>query len=510
MGEKAAHALCEKRDMHWRHSTPEAQGMDAASLAEALALVHATNLPLHSITVIRNGALVLDAYIYPYGPGVLHNIASVTKSVTSALIGIAIDRGYMRSVAQPVLEFFPGRLVPHLDAQKRAITVEHLLTMTSGLDCGFTPMEAELFAMMRSPHWAEFTLGLPMKLAPGTRFAYCSPGVHLLAELIRATTGESPADFARRYLFAPLGMQEVVWPADPQGVNHGFGGLRLHPHDMARLGSLYLHQGTWDGRLLLLPAWVAASTSPRVAVPPGSRPVLVSSYGYLWWIGPGFYAAAGQGGQVIAVHPALRLVVVLTGGVPWTHRHRLFAPDGLLRGYLFPAAVSPQPLPDNPAAHAYLTSLVDAALQPPAPHAVAPLPATAHRIAGKTYRLDENRLGWRSVALGFESDAGWLAVEQQGIGSTQPFAVGLDNVYRWSPGRFGIPVAVRGAWQTEETFTLEFNEVGNINDWRFTFTFRDDHVILTMHETTLLLDLQVEGQVADGEQAVDVPTGPAG
>jgi len=163
----------------WRTSTPEEQGMDSAKLSGALEFVHVTSLPLHSVTVIRHGALVLDASFYPYGSGMLHNVASVTKSVISALIGLALHKGHIRSVAQSMRECFPSRTVPNLDAHKRAMTVEHLLTMTSGLDCGFTPTEAELFEMLRSQHWVEFALGLPMKLVPGTRFAYCSPGVHL-------------------------------------------------------------------------------------------------------------------------------------------------------------------------------------------------------------------------------------------------------------------------------------------------------------------------------------------
>jgi Beta-lactamase len=136
---------------HWRTSTPEAQGMDSAKLSAALEFAHATSLPLHSVTVIRHGALVLDASFYPYGPGMLHNGASITKSVISALVGLAVHKGHIRSVAQPVLECFPDRTVPNLDAHKRAMTVEHLLTMTSGLDCGFTPTEAELFEMLAEP-----------------------------------------------------------------------------------------------------------------------------------------------------------------------------------------------------------------------------------------------------------------------------------------------------------------------------------------------------------------------
>ena len=477
---------------HWRSSTPEEQGMDSATLAGALEFARDTNLPLHSITVIRNGSLVLDAYFYPYGPGVLHDVASVTKSVTSALIGIAIDQGHLRSVEQPMLEFFPGRTVPNLDTHKRAITVEHLLTMTSGLDCGFAPTEAELFAMLRSQNWVEFALGLPMKLAPGTRFAYCSPGVHLLAGIIRATTGESPVDFARRHLFEPIGIQEVVWPADQQGVNHGFGNLHMHPHDMARLGYLYLHQGAWESKQILRPAWVSASTSPRVSVPSDGSG-WVRSYGYLWWISPGFYAAVGRGGQVIAVHPEKHMVVVLTGGGSVTYVKGLFAPTGLLLGHLFPAAVSAQSLQTNLAAHARLASLVEATTRPPAPEAVAPMPDTARRIAGKTYRLDENRRGWHSFALRFAPDEGSLAI--QIMGSQLHFAVGLDNVYRLSPGIFGLPVAARGAWKAADAFALELNEVGNINDWRITFTFRDDRVILTVAEMTGLPGVTVEGRI---------------
>jgi CubicO group peptidase (beta-lactamase class C family) len=463
---------------HWHTSTPEEQGMDSAKLAGALEFARATDLPLHSITVIRNGALVLDVYFYPYGPGVLHDTASVTKSVTSALIGIAIDQGHIHSIQQPALEFFPSRSVPNLDASKGAMTIEHLLTMTSGLDCGFAPGEAELFEMFRSQHWVEFALGLPMKLAPGTRFAYCSPGVHLLAGIIRETTGENPVNFARRHLFEPLGIHEVMWPADPQGVNHGFGNIRLHPHDMARFGYLYLHQGTWEGRQLVRPAWVSASTSPRVSLQLGFG--LVRSYGYLWWIGPGFSVAIGRGGQVIVVHPEKHMVVVLTGGAAETHIKRLFEPEGLLLGHIFSAAVSTQPLPVNLVAPARLTSLVEAATRPPA--AVAPLPETASQVAGKTYRLDENWLGWRSFTLHFAPGEGRLTIDDRVRGPQQPLAIGLDNVYRLSPGRFGIPVALRSAWKAEDVFALELNEVGNINDWRFTFTFRDNRVTLTGEE----------------------------
>jgi CubicO group peptidase (beta-lactamase class C family) len=159
----------------------------------------------------------------------------VTKSVTTTLVGIAADQGKLR-LDDPVLSFFPDRAVANRDARKERVTVAHLASMTSGLDCVATPDEPTLAEMTASADWVQFTLDRPMVAEPGTTFSYCSPGMHLLSAVLTRATGMSELDFARQNLFEPLGIRDVVWPVDPQGFNHGWGDVYLYPRDAAKLG----------------------------------------------------------------------------------------------------------------------------------------------------------------------------------------------------------------------------------------------------------------------------------
>ena len=242
----------------------------------------------------------------------LHDLASVTKSMTSVLVGIAIDKGLIDSVRQPVVSLLPAAVRGKADAQLRAMTVENLLTMTSGLDCGFEPRERELAAMRRSDNWPAFALALPMRAAPGTHYAYCSCNNHLLSAILSARTGESALAFARTHLFDPLGISAASWPADSHGQSHGWGDLHLFPKDLARIGELYRNGGTWKGRRIVSESWVRQSTRPLVRVRDGV------GYGYSWWINtartPAIYEAVGRGGQRVAVVPDKELVIVFNGG----------------------------------------------------------------------------------------------------------------------------------------------------------------------------------------------------
>ena len=168
----------------WAHSTPEAQGMDSNVLADAFDYIREHHIPIHSLQVVRNGYLVVDAYFWPFQDNQVHDLASVTKSVTSTLAGIAIGQHKLTGVNEPVLAALGKPSVANASAQKDAITVEHLLTMTSGLDCHFDHGEITLSQMMASRDWVRFMLDLPMAAAPGSHYEYCSPGMHLLSAVI--------------------------------------------------------------------------------------------------------------------------------------------------------------------------------------------------------------------------------------------------------------------------------------------------------------------------------------
>jgi CubicO group peptidase (beta-lactamase class C family) len=459
--------------------------MDSVLLARAIDFIREKNLRVHSLLVIRNGYIVAEAYFYPFARGSKHDLASVTKSFTSTLVGIAVDKGYIKSVQQPVLDFFPGRTIANVDANKRAMTLEHLLTMTSGLQCINEPSEVTLSQMMASPDWVQFMLDLPMSDEPGTRFVYNSGGSHLLSAIIRETTGMSASAFAQKHLFEPLGISDVVWPFDPQGVNnHGWGSLKLTPRDMAKLGYLYLNEGCWDGKQVVSPEWVAAATREHVFL----HGTLQDGYGYQWWCwwvsprGHG-YSAVGRGGQRIFVLPYKDMVVAVTAGTGDRDQAKL---DEQLPSFIIPAAKSTIPLPPNPKGVALLESTVrQAALCQTQAKPVPPLPEMARKVSGHTYALDANPYGLVALSLTFprqeEAVFGVSVVEDN---RTLEFPVGLDNLFRISPGRFGLPAAAKGFWETDNVFVLELDEIGNINHWRAQMAFEGEEVTVMMKEMT--------------------------
>jgi CubicO group peptidase (beta-lactamase class C family) len=453
----------------WQRSAPEEQGMDSQRLAEAVDwLRDQDRYRIHSLTVVRHGYLVLDAYFYPFSAGSLHDVASVTKSLMSTLVGIAVTRGDIPSVDAAMLGFFEGREVANRDGGKESITVKNLLHMNAGLQCTADPTELTLIEMMQQPDWVQYALDLPMSAAPGRSWVYCSPGVHLLSALLQQATGQSSADFARQQLFDPLGFGDVVWPADPQGVNLGYGDVRMTAHDMARLGYLYLAQGEWDSRRLLSADWVSAATIAPQGPQPGG-----SGYGYLWWLTADGYAARGRGGQYIRVLPQQDMVVVTTGGggSSWDTL------ETLLSSYLKPAVKSELSIRANAAGVAALQATVErAAGRPPyEPLPPAELPAVAQAISGRTYRLEDNAFNLQTLSVFFEQeDEALITITNTGQPAGDPrfeWRIGLDDLERLHPGRFDMPAAAKGSWQSEDTFSFEVDEIGNNNRWRVTLRF---------------------------------------
>lgn len=337
----------------WQTDTPEAQGMDSRILAEMLDTIDRQEHGIDSVTVIRDGYLVMDASIYPYTEGMKHEIRSCTKSIISLLIGLAIEKGAIEDVETPVLEFFPDRMVANLDANKEKMTLEDLLTMSSGFRCrdSYLYNWDGLYQMRDSQDWVQFMLDLPMEAAPGDRFEYCNGGSFLLSAILTETTGMTGLEFAEEHLFGPLGITDVAWPMNPQGITIGWGDLRMLSHDMAKIGYLMLRNGQWEGEQIIPARWVAESTRKHLPA------TLQDGYGYQWWVDDsGFYMALGYGGQFIFVVPEENLVVVFTSELP---ENDFYVPQMLLEGYILPAVVSAEPLPRDPAAEAMLQQRIE-------------------------------------------------------------------------------------------------------------------------------------------------------
>jgi CubicO group peptidase (beta-lactamase class C family) len=268
---------------------------------------------MKSLLVARHGQLIGERYYNGAGPDSPHDVRSVTKSFLSALVGIAIDKGYLESVEQTLGDLFAD-VVDSLDEEKAAITLENLLTMSAGQDWHELGGESEFNEWMNSPNQVEYVLEKPMVNTPGTVFNYSDGGAHLISVILTEATGMDPESFAAEHLFAPLGIDRRSWLVDKQGYAIGGVGLQVTPRDMVAFGTLYLNDGTFERRRVISEEWVRTSTAVRIltdnAVPYGT------AYGYLWWRGVvdgyPFYMATGYGGQFIVNVPDLDLVVVAT------------------------------------------------------------------------------------------------------------------------------------------------------------------------------------------------------
>ena len=300
----------------WRASTPEEQGMSSAKLLEMeqqIALLPWGN-HVKSVLIIRNGYIVHESYYDPaYGVNQIVNIYSCTKSVSSALIGIAIEEGHIGGVNETMVDLFENRTIANLDSRKQAVILQYLLTMQSGIDWDEWPYgpTSSFTYMVDSPNWVQYVLDRLMRDDPGTVWDYNSGGSHLLSQILNQTVGNSTRTFAEDRLFTPLGITNYQWDEDPQGVVFGAAWLHLRPRDMAKFGFLYLNNGTWDGDQLIPAAWVNESTSLFGYPYSESEPY---GYGYQWWLNLEIngYLAIGYNGQQINVVPEHNLVVVFT------------------------------------------------------------------------------------------------------------------------------------------------------------------------------------------------------
>lgn len=472
----------------WQSSAPETQGIDSAKLAEGLLVMREQKIDIHSLLIVRNGFVVLDANFYPYDGSTFHNLASVTKSIMPALLAMAAEQGKL-DLDAPMLSFFPDRTIANRDALKERITVRHLASMSSGLDCTPEPDEPTFHEMMASPDWVQFALDRKVAWEPGTHFVYCSPAMHLLSPILQQATGMTALDFARQNLFGPLGIQDVLWLSDPQGFNVGAADIYLHPHDMAKIGCLWLNGGVWDGQQIVPRKWVDASVNIQMAETESKE-----AYGYGWWVSrgndPRYYFATGRGGQRITVAPELSLILVSTGG-----GFDFSEIDPLV----VPALVDmDKPLPENPDGVARLEAAVTTVAQPPVAQPVTPLPDIAKEISGKTFVFEPNSTTMETVVLEFDDyDGATMHFKQFGSKQVVSVPIGLDGVYRMSVGYHGLSQGFRGYWADPQTFILEYDNIANNDHAMIQLRIEGKRVLMSVRETAHELSLQVEGRLQE-------------
>jgi CubicO group peptidase (beta-lactamase class C family) len=318
---------------------------------------------VHSVLIVKDGWLVFEEYFAGYsydwwdpqfrGRNVefdidaTQNVHSVTKSITSSLLGITVDHGFIQSVDEPVFAFFPE--YSHLrDESKDRITLAHLLTMTSGLDWNENDvppgdMSNDVVQLFVVSDPIAYILAKAVVAEPGTRWQYNSGGVNLLGEVIRRATGARVDEFAGQQLFARLGIADYEWNYINADVVFTSGDLGIRPRDMAKLGYLYLNGGLWNGERIVSQGWIEASTNESVSFDRDDW----TGYGYLWWLRTYHvnsaayhtFQALGWGGQRSIVFRDLDMVVVFTGG-NYVTPERV---DEIIVQYILPAVAQQNP-----------------------------------------------------------------------------------------------------------------------------------------------------------------------
>jgi CubicO group peptidase (beta-lactamase class C family) len=276
---------------------------------------------IHSVLILKDDKLVLEEYfegltdfgygdIITYSRDQKHDLASATKSITSILVGIAIDKGFITSIDNPIIDYFPKYEGLIYDD----ITIRHLLTMTAGFEWNehaytyYDPRNI-LLQLIDSDDPVDFIFSLPMENTPGIKYRYNGACTNLLGEIVKRTSGSSLDDFSEEYLFGPLGISDFEW--DKIGdLTYASGGLDMRPIDLLKIGYLFLKNGIWDGDQIVTQNWISDSTSAQLYYPIGFG----QNYGYQWWVGVKNYSARGWGDQFLWVFPDLDLIIVITAG----------------------------------------------------------------------------------------------------------------------------------------------------------------------------------------------------
>jgi CubicO group peptidase (beta-lactamase class C family) len=350
VGENAAQ---QTKNDGWSTASPESIGLTAKPLSEMSSVIRAGEFKkIGSILIARHGKLIFEDY-FDGDTTSLRDTRSATKSITDALIGIAIDEKKLSGVDARVLQLLPehARKLQNPDPRKDKITVEDFLTMSSPLECddwndASRGNEERMYAV---EDWAQFILDLPIRgrmhvgeqVDPppyGRYFSYCTGGVFTLSEVLQKATGVRTDRYAQEKLFAPLGITDAQWVYSPLDIPQTGGGLRLSSRDLLKIAQLYLDGGVWQGRRIVDESWVRASTEPHARIDDDTE------YGYLWWLKsfksggksyPAFFMS-GNGGNKVAVFPGLDLAVVITSTNYNTHgMHE--QTEKLLTDYILPS-----------------------------------------------------------------------------------------------------------------------------------------------------------------------------
>jgi CubicO group peptidase (beta-lactamase class C family) len=372
------------------NSTPEAEGVASEGIVQFLDAVEMGENELHSLVILRHGKIISEAWWSPYGKDLRHVMFSVSKSFTSIGVGIAISENKLK-LTDKVYTFFPQSLPDTLSANMKEMTVQHLLTMSTGMNAD------PLYKARTAKNWPLLFLSSPVENKPGSVFIYNNMATFMLSAIVQKATGQKLVDYLKPRLFDPLNITNYKWDDTPEGYTLGAIGLKITSHDMAKFGQLMLQKGNWQGKQLVPSSWVEAATSFQIQgnAPENPTPKEFNDweqgYGYQFWRGrEKSFRADGLGGQFIVVLPEKDAVVVLTAAASNTQKEL-----DLVWKYLVPA-MQDKALPENKKAQANLKNRIDVLS---GERLVERPSKLAKKISGKHIEVSKNEAGISGLSI---------------------------------------------------------------------------------------------------------------
>ncbi|HEY5759510.1 MAG TPA: serine hydrolase [Steroidobacter sp.] len=465
-------------------ATPEASGVSSQAIRAFLDAVAGSKHEMHSLMLMRHGQNVAQGWWRPYRAETPQSLYSLSKSFTSTAVGLAVAEGKLK-VTERVIDFFPQQLPSNISDNLKALRVQHLLTMSAGHATDTAPR------ITHDQDWVKSFLALPVENAPGSAFVYNSGATYMLSAIVQKVTGEKLIDYLRPRLFDPLQVREVRWATCPRGIDTGGWGLSATTATLAKFGQLYLQQGQWNGKQLLPKSWVQEATAFKIQQPGTDLAQLKLSsdwhqgYAYQFWrCRHDAFRGDGAFGQYCIVLPKQDAVIAITSAT--------VDMQGLLNlvwEHLLPG-MQDKPLAADASSSSKLQEQL-AALSLPLPSG-APTSPTGGRVNGRSFELESNSLGAKSVALRFDRDV--CKFELTTAAGRFDIDCGLG---RWADGATSMPgtppeiseligppvgeqqpakVAAAGAWKDPNTFQMQWRFYGTPHHDDVTCRFDGDRV----------------------------------
>ena len=457
--------------------TPEEQGMNSTELVKMLDYVRNEKINVNSIVIVRNGKTVLDAHFYPNRKEYIHDVASVTKTITSAIVGIAIDKGFIKNENQKVSEFFP-EFKNNFDTDwKKALTIKDLLTMSSGICTNFGDGENQLDEMRLVDNSVEYILNKKLVSKPGTQFAYCSIATQLLSIIITKTTGSKMEVFGKEHLLDPLGITNYIFTEDKSGFTNGWGDSYWLTSDLAKIGQLYLNRGKWYGKEIISEKWIEISTKEQISLGNGAE-----SYGYKWWIPNeivGLYEGRGRGEQRLVVYPKENLVVVMTG---------TGFDSGELGGFIINSIESKNPLAINKEKMQILKNKLFEIQKPETIEQDVEIPISINQISERKFIFEENSFGLTNFSIKEKSKNEYslmidLNIHRSNEYGEREIPLSFDGRYIISKNtRFKTPMASKAKWINDQHIIIDYNDFSSNHKYIINIEFMEDKAEWTMED----------------------------